>query len=114
MGEFDIDDEGNYIILRDEKQQLVDKYDRVVNERGYLVDKFGNVVNKAGNVVFKFKDLDADGEIPATYVFDKTKKNLDKGIEGNKDYQVDEHMIKAAKEAQKNADDIMFPKKKTP
>jgi len=70
MGEFDIDDSGNYIILRDENQQLVDKYDRVVNERGYLVDKFGNVCNKAGNVVFKFKDLDADGEIPATYVFD--------------------------------------------
>jgi len=54
------------------------------------VDKFGNVVNKAGNIVFKFKDLDADGEIPATYVIDKTKANLDRPIEGRKDFQVDE------------------------
>jgi hypothetical protein len=46
MGEFEIDDLGNFIILRGEKGELLDKKERRVNRRGYLIDRFGNVINK--------------------------------------------------------------------
>lgn len=48
MGEFEIDDLGNFIILRGEKGELLDKKERRVNRRGYLIDRFGNVINKQG------------------------------------------------------------------
>jgi len=48
MGEFEIDDLGNFIILRGEQGELLDKRERRVNRRGYLVDRFGNVINKEG------------------------------------------------------------------
>jgi len=46
--------------------------------------------------------LDADGEIPGNYVFDKTKANLEKPIEGHQDYQVG------------NGEDVLFPNNKSP
>lgn len=48
MGEFEIDDLGNFIILKGEKKELLDKRERRVNRRGYLVDRFGNVINNKG------------------------------------------------------------------
>jgi hypothetical protein len=45
MGEFEIDDLGNFIIIRGPNGELMDKRDRRVNRRGYLVDRFGNVIN---------------------------------------------------------------------
>ena len=48
MGDFEIDDIGNFIILRGEKGELLDKRERRVNRRGYLVDRFGNVINTHG------------------------------------------------------------------
>jgi hypothetical protein len=48
MGEFEIDDLGNFIILRGEKGELLDKRERRVNRRGYMVDRFGNVINRTG------------------------------------------------------------------
>jgi len=48
IGEFEIDDLGNFIILRGEKGELLDKKERRVNRRGYLIDRFGNVINKQG------------------------------------------------------------------
>jgi hypothetical protein len=48
MGDFEIDDLGNFIILRGEKGELLDKKERRVNRRGYLVDRFGNIINKTG------------------------------------------------------------------
>lgn len=53
MGEFEIDDLGNFIILRGDKAELLDKKERRVNRRGYLIDRFGNVVNSKGQVIFK-------------------------------------------------------------
>lgn len=75
MGEFDLDDEGNYVIMEG-PDGLVDKKNRPVNRRGYLSDPKGNVVTKFGRVVFKAKDLDSDDEIPAKFVFEKRKANL--------------------------------------
>jgi hypothetical protein len=76
MGEFEIDDLGNFIILRGEKGELLDKKERRVNRRGYLIDRFGNVVDKYTQIIFKAIELDSDDEIPAPYGFEKRKKNL--------------------------------------
>jgi len=46
MGEFEIDDLGNFIIIRAAgSKDLLDKRGRKVNRRGYLIDRFGNVIN---------------------------------------------------------------------
>jgi hypothetical protein len=77
MGEFDVDDQGNYIILRNEDNgNLEDKNERKVNRRGYLTDKDGNVVDKYGNLIFKERELDSDDEIPPPYSFEKRKMQL--------------------------------------
>lgn len=77
LGDFDIDDQGNHVILRDDASgDLVDKNDQRVSNRGYLVDKFGNVINKLGTIIFKVTELDSEGEIPADFVFEKHKDKL--------------------------------------
>lgn len=100
MGEFEIDDLGNFIILRGERGELLDKKERRVNRRGYLVDRFGNVINTKGQIIFKAVELDSDDEIPAPFGFEKRKKNLlnmtDEGdfkIEGTKPVDDDEDAI---------------------
>lgn len=76
MGDFEIDDLGNFIILRGEKGELLDKKERRVNRRGYLIDRFGNIMNNKGQVIFKAVELDSDDEIPAPFGFEKRKKQL--------------------------------------
>lgn len=76
MGEFEIDDLGNFIIVRGEHGELLDKQDRLVNRRGYLIDRFGNVINNKGVVIFKVVELNIDDEIPAPFGFEKRKKNM--------------------------------------
>lgn len=102
MGDFEIDDLGNFIILRGEKGELLDKKERRVNRRGYLIDRFGNIINKQGQIIFKAVELDSDDEIPAPYGFEKRKKNLlnlgqdgEFKVEGQQEKQVedDEDMI---------------------
>jgi hypothetical protein len=76
MGEFEIDDSGNYIIMRGEDGKLLDKNMKQVNQRGYLIDRAGNIVNKKQELIFKHVELDSDEEIPAPIGFDKRKQNL--------------------------------------
>lgn len=46
MGDFEVDDLGNFIIIRSNGgTDLMDKRGRKVNRRGYLIDRFGNVIN---------------------------------------------------------------------
>jgi hypothetical protein len=90
MGEFEIDDLGNFIILRGERGELLDKRERRVNRRGYLIDRFGNVVNKDGQIIFKALELDSDDEIPAPFGFEKRKRNLMSIGEGEADFRVRE------------------------
>jgi len=90
MGEFEIDDLGNFIILRGERGELLDKRERRVNRRGYLIDRFGNVINKDQQVIFKALELDSDDEIPAPFGFEKRKKNLMSIGEGEADFRVRE------------------------
>lgn len=84
MGDFEIDDMGNFIIMRGDGGELLDQRERLVNRRGYLIDRFGNVINDQGNIIFKAIELDVDDEIPAPFGFEKRKKNLLKlGDENN-------------------------------
>lgn len=83
MGDFEIDDLGNYIIMRGENGELLDSRERLVNRRGYLIDRFGNVINVQGQVIFKAIELDFDDEIPAPFGFEKRKRNLMKKKEEN-------------------------------
>jgi len=55
MGIFEIDDLGNFIIIRGPNgtTDLYDKEGRRVNRRGYLCDRFGNVINTKGDIIFK-------------------------------------------------------------
>lgn len=77
MGDFEIDDMGNFILLKGEKPgELFDKRERRVNRRGYLIDRFGNVINSRQQIIFKAVELDSDDEIPAPFGFEKRKKNL--------------------------------------
>ena len=76
MGDFEIDDMGNFIIMRSDGGELKDQRERLVNRRGYLIDRFGNVINTTGNIIFKAIELDVDDEIPAPFGFEKRKKNL--------------------------------------
>jgi hypothetical protein len=76
MGDFEIDDLGNFIILRGESGNLLDKKERRVNRRGYRVDRFGNIINNRDQIIFKQVELDSDDEIPAPFGFEKRKKNL--------------------------------------
>jgi len=76
VGEFELDDAGAKIMVRDKEGRLVDKYRRRVNERGYLLDLAGNVVTKKGVIVFRKDEIDRDGEIPAPFCFEKKKEEL--------------------------------------
>jgi hypothetical protein len=77
MGDFDVDDQGNYIILRnDETGDLEDKRERRVNRRGYLIDENGNIIDKHRQLIFKERELDSDDEIPPPYSFEKRKMQL--------------------------------------
>ena len=76
MGQFEIDDAGNYIILRNDDGKLLDKDGRIVNKRGYLIDKAGNIINRKHELIFKVQELDQDDEIPAPMGFNMRKQNL--------------------------------------
>jgi len=76
MGDFEIDDLGNFIIIRGPNGELLDKQDHRVNRRGYLTDRFGNIINREGHIIFKAVELDIDDEIPAPFGFEKRKQKL--------------------------------------
>ena len=69
LGEFEIDPEGNYLILQTADGKLNDKYGRSVNRRGYLTDPIGNVVTRGNVFIFYKEETDFDDEIPAPYCF---------------------------------------------
>lgn len=84
MGRFDIDEEGNYIIMangmdRAGNPRLEDLDGRRVNERGYLLDEVGRVIMRGGPWVFKAEEIDSDGEIPAPFCYMKSKQALGMG-----------------------------------
>ena len=81
IGRFDLDDEGNFIILSRAvafgRTELIDLDGRLVNERGYLIDDDGNVITRAPErVIFEADELEDDGEIPAPFCYMKNKENV--------------------------------------
>lgn len=85
MGDFEIDDDGNAMIIRGKDGRLNDREGRRVNKRGYLVDIEGNVITRQGLEIFRIDEVDSDDEIPAPFCFDKKKDSLFK-VEGMKEY----------------------------
>jgi hypothetical protein len=88
IGTFEIDEDGNFIILRNGldkngKPRLEDQKGRRVNQRGYLIDDNGKILNKDGTVIFREDEIDADGEIPAPFCYWKGKDMLSSGLDGN-------------------------------
>ena len=73
LGEFETDEDGNFIILQTANGKLNDKYGRLVNRRGYLVDLEGNVVTRGSVFIFYKEEIDFDDEVPAPYCFQKSK-----------------------------------------
>ena len=51
LGKFDVDRNGDYMIIREKDGKLYDKMGRQVNKRGYLIDKLGNIINKHGKII---------------------------------------------------------------
>ena len=44
VGDFEIDNEGNNLIIRGKDGKLNDREGRRVNKRGYLIDNAGNII----------------------------------------------------------------------
>lgn len=84
VGDFEIDEDGNFIIIANGKDDegkdiLEDLNGRRVNARGYLINKAGMVISKRGVVVFMAEEVDSDGEIPAPFCYMKNKDSLGLG-----------------------------------
>jgi hypothetical protein len=78
MGSFDLDDQGNFIIVKSEAKTgiLEDRDQRRVNPKGYLLDRLGNVITREGVLIFYANELDPFGEIPPPFSFDLKKQHL--------------------------------------
>lgn len=76
LGEFEVDNHGNYMIIKTKNGKLNDKCGRLVNRRGYLIDAAGNVITRRGIFIFYKEEIDVDDEIPAPFCFDKKMKRL--------------------------------------
>ena len=85
MGDFEIDEDGNAMIIRGKDGRLNDREGRRVNRRGYLVDIVGNVITRKGLEIFRIDEVDSDDEIPAPFCFEKKKESLFK-VEGMVEY----------------------------
>jgi hypothetical protein len=78
MGDFEIDDHGNNIIVKSKDNKLNDKVGNRVNNRGYCVDVEGNIVLRKNpkKIIFRKDEIDSDDEIPAPFCFEKKKEAL--------------------------------------
>ena len=87
LGKFDVDRNGNYMIIREKDGKLFDKMRRQVNKRGYLIDQLGNIINKYGKIImvggkgaidntFGYEEINSDDDLPPPYAFQKRKKRL--------------------------------------
>lgn len=81
IGNFDVDEEGNYIIIsngRDIRGQtrLEDMDGRRVNKRGYLINDNGQIIKRDLTIIFRIDEVDEDDEVPAPFCYMKNKDNL--------------------------------------
>lgn len=76
LGDFEVDNNANNMIIKTKDGKLNDKFGRLVNRRGYFVDEHGNVVTHKGLFIFHAEEIDDDDEIPAPFCFEKRKKRI--------------------------------------
>jgi hypothetical protein len=86
IGNFDIDEEGNYIIISNGKDirgkpRLEDMDGHRVNKRGYLINDHGQVVTRDKTIIFRADEVDEDDEVPAPFCYYKNKDSL--GLQNN-------------------------------
>lgn len=96
LGQFDVDENGNFII-KTVNGQLVDNNNKRVNQKGYLIDVNKNIINKKGEIIFYAEEIDDEGEIPAPFVYEKHKNDFlskalkrKEGITIDPNYMVDD------------------------
>jgi len=75
LGEFDVDESGNFII-KSENGVMVDNNGKKVNGKGYFIDKDRNIINQKGLIIFFAHEVNDDGEIPAPFVYEKHKNDF--------------------------------------
>lgn len=89
LGEFDVDENGNFIIKLENNIQ-VDNNGKKVNGKGYLIDDAGNIINKWGKIIFYADEIGEDGEIPAPFVYEKHKNDfLSKAMKAKEGVSID-------------------------
>ena len=58
LGDFEIDNNANNMIIKTKDGKMKDKLGRLVNRRGYLLDSEGNVITEDGRFIFYAKEID--------------------------------------------------------
>jgi hypothetical protein len=96
LGDFDVDENGNYI-MQSINGNLLDKNGSRVNQKGYLIDENGNIINRQGQIIFYADEIDESGEIPPPFVYEKHKNDFlskvmkrKEGIKIDPNYMVDD------------------------
>ena len=82
IGQFDIDEDGNYIIISNGRDKrgldiLEDKQGKRVNKRGYFINDNGQIIDKDGRIIFRAEEVDEDDEIPAPFCYNKNKESFE-------------------------------------
>ena len=75
LGEFDVDDRGNFII-KTVDGHFVDNNGKRVNQKGYFIDHQRNIINKNLDIIFFADEVGDDGELPAPFVYEKHKTDF--------------------------------------
>ena len=80
QGDYEMDPAGMPILNRKNGGGLLDKQQRLVNQKGYLVDAAGNVLDVNAHVVFEAHLLDDQGDIPELFRMNLLRSESDSSI----------------------------------
>ncbi|CDW73373.1 UNKNOWN [Stylonychia lemnae] len=64
QGQFQRDEDNNYVIIKDLEGNLMDMQSRLVNRKGYLIDIHGNIITRHFELVLEKIYLNSHDEIP--------------------------------------------------
>ena len=67
LGDIEMDPGGQPILMRNQSGQLVDRQQRLINQKGFYIDYKGDVVDVKGKTVFEKALLEHNGDIPEIF-----------------------------------------------